>query len=306
MLNHPAQSLFIGTLPMGLATIVNATALIMVPAYGSWAVNLTFALYWLDVLLTLFSIFVVPFKMINSHPLTIDKMTAAWLLPIVPAVVVAASGGIVATTLEPSRALIVLVISYCFWGLGMGLSFLIMSLYLYRLMIHKLPDAEIIVSAFLPLGPIGQGAFGIQQLALAGKKVFTEMELIQDPNSGEIIFIISTMVGLILWGLGIWWLAHGITSVLVRLKEGRITFNMGFWGFIFPLGVFATATISLGNAIPSAFFKILATVFIICLMLLWFWIAGKTLYKTITRTIFYAPCLAEMQPKVPPRIVPTS
>ena len=36
MLQHPAQSMFLGTFPMGLATIINATVLITVPAYGQW------------------------------------------------------------------------------------------------------------------------------------------------------------------------------------------------------------------------------------------------------------------------------
>lgn len=37
MVRHPVQSQFLGTLPIGLATIVSATALIAVPAFGRWA-----------------------------------------------------------------------------------------------------------------------------------------------------------------------------------------------------------------------------------------------------------------------------
>ena len=40
MISHPAQSLFIGTFPMGLATIVNMTVFVCVPAWGPKAVNL--------------------------------------------------------------------------------------------------------------------------------------------------------------------------------------------------------------------------------------------------------------------------
>lgn len=40
MIRHPAQSLFLGTFPMGLATIVNMVALVCVPAWGDWAAYL--------------------------------------------------------------------------------------------------------------------------------------------------------------------------------------------------------------------------------------------------------------------------
>jgi tellurite resistance protein TehA-like permease len=34
MIRHPAQSLFIGTFPMGLATIINMIVFVCVPAWG--------------------------------------------------------------------------------------------------------------------------------------------------------------------------------------------------------------------------------------------------------------------------------
>jgi tellurite resistance protein TehA-like permease len=34
MIRHPAQSLFVGTFPMGLATIINMIVFICVPAWG--------------------------------------------------------------------------------------------------------------------------------------------------------------------------------------------------------------------------------------------------------------------------------
>ena len=52
MLRNPHQILFLGTIPVGLATIVNATVLIAVPKYGDWAADLSWALWWVDVGLT--------------------------------------------------------------------------------------------------------------------------------------------------------------------------------------------------------------------------------------------------------------
>jgi tellurite resistance protein TehA-like permease len=40
MIRHPAQSLFLGTFPMGLATIINMIVFVCVPAWGNQAVQL--------------------------------------------------------------------------------------------------------------------------------------------------------------------------------------------------------------------------------------------------------------------------
>lgn len=87
-------------------------------------------------------------------------MTAAWLLPIVSTVVAAASGGIVADVLpNPQHALWTLTISYILWGTGVPLAMFTLVLYFQRLTVHNLPPREVIVSVFLPLGPLGQGMY---------------------------------------------------------------------------------------------------------------------------------------------------
>jgi tellurite resistance protein TehA-like permease len=40
MIRHPAQSLFLGTFPMGLATIVNMIVFVCVPSWGTWTIYL--------------------------------------------------------------------------------------------------------------------------------------------------------------------------------------------------------------------------------------------------------------------------
>lgn len=294
LIKHPAQTMFLGTIPMGLATIINATVLIAVPRYGEWAKVIAQVLWWIDVMLSVMTSFGVPFLMFQLHRLSLEKMTGAWLLPVVPTVVAAASGGLLATVLPPGPAVTVIVVSYVLWGIGMCTSFLIMALYFHRLTIHHLPDAEVIVSAFLPLGPLGQGTFGLIQLSQAGKVAFKETDYLGDSAASEIIFVVSTIVGIMLWGFGLWWLVHGIYSVLTRSVYGRLKFNMGFWGFIFPLGVFTSATIALSKALPSAFFSILSMVFIACLVLLYIGVAFGTLLGTFNRSLLVAPCLTDL------------
>lgn len=55
------------------------------------------------------------------------------------------------------HALWTLTVSYILWGTGVPLAMFTLVLYFQRLTVYKLPPREVIVSVFLPLGPLGQG-----------------------------------------------------------------------------------------------------------------------------------------------------
>lgn len=65
------------------------------------------------------------------------------------------------------------------------------------------------------------------------------------------------VAALVLWGFGLVWLFVAIVS-LIRCK--RFPFTIGWWGSVFPLGVYANATVLLSRTMPSKFFKIVGTV----------------------------------------------
>ena len=44
-----------------------------------------------------------------------------------------------------------------------------------RLTAHKLPAHDVTMSVFLPLGPLGQGGFGVMQLGKVAVQVFREI-----------------------------------------------------------------------------------------------------------------------------------
>lgn len=294
LLEHPQQSLFLGTVPMGLATIVNATVLIAVPKYD-WAVNLSWFLWWADVFLTVLCIVVVPLVMFQLHDLSLDSMTGAWLLPIVPAVVCSASGGWVASVLPQERAIITLTVSWVLWGIGISLSFLVFACYFHRLVLFNLPNPEVIISAFLPLGPCGQGSFAIIKLGEVASTITSDVGICGLPDSGKIVLVTSVIVGLMLWGLGLWWLIHGTACVAIRMLSSRLRFNMGFWSFIFPLGVFISGTIALGETMKSKFFDYLSVVLLACLAILYCFITFYTVSRAFFGNLLVDPCLADLK-----------
>ena len=186
-------------------------------------------------------------------------MTAAWLLPIVAPIVAASSGAIVADILpNPQHALITIIVSYILWGTGVPLAMFVLVIYFQRLTIHKLPPREVIVSVFLPLGPLGQGGFGIMRLGMVAMKIFPVTGTLSEKTtkSGDLLYVVGFLMALIMWGFGLVWLFFAFASI----SKSRFPFNMGWWGFTFPLGVFTTSTVQMGMELPSVFFKVLGTV----------------------------------------------
>ncbi|GAB7365731.1 hypothetical protein MBLNU230_g7068t1 [Neophaeotheca triangularis] len=297
MVRHPAQSLFLGTFPMGLATIINMIVFVCVPSWqGEWW-KVAWALWWIDSAIAVLCCFYLPFVLMADHRHnSLDTMTAAWLLPIVSTIVAAATGGLVASIIpHPQLALITLLTSYVLWGSGVPLAMVVLVIYFLRLATQSLPPKAAAVSTFLPLGPLGQGGFGIMQLGKVAMDVLPRTQTLPAvgaSNAGEMLYVAGFFVAIILWGFGLVWLCFAVATI-VRSK--RFPFNMGWWGFTFPLGVYAVSTTTLAQEIPSAFFRVLGTVFSVSVALLWIVVAVGTLKRAWTGAIFVAPCLKEVE-----------
>ena len=124
------------------------------------------------------------------------------------------------------------------------------------------------------------------------------------------IMVLTRVVALIMWGYGLVWMFFALASI----SRSKFPFNMGWWGFTFPLGVFTVAETTFGKDLPSTFFDVLGTVgdpaaqsltsqlttlrqiFSVVVTLLWLVAAGKTLMGACTGKLLVAPCLGEDSP----------
>ena len=193
----------------------------------------------------------------SEYQTSLDRITAAQLLPIAATIVAAGTGAEVAEALpNPQHALGTLITSYVMWGMGVPLAMTVLVMYYQRLALHKLPPREVIVSCFLPLGPLGMGGYTIMYLGKVSRENFTQTHIISDV-AGEVVHILGFFVALVMWGFGLVWLAFALAAIY---KCQSFAFNMGWWGFTFPLGVYAISTITFGVEMPSQFFKIFGIV----------------------------------------------
>lgn len=286
---HSTVSMFFGTIPMGLATIINGLLLFGLPRWGEGVVQLAQALWWLDVAMALACGVLIPFMMFTRQEHSIDQMTAVWLLPVVAAEVAAASGGLLAPHLADAHSqLVMLVTSYVLWAFSLPVAFSILTILMLRMALHKLPHANMAASSWLALGPIGTGALGMLLLGQDAPAIFAANGF---AGIGEIAAGLGLVAGITLWGLGLWWMLIAVLITLRYLRAG-IPFNLGWWGFTFPLGVYALTTLKLGSTLHLAFFSVTGSVLVAALALMWLVVSKRTVQGAYKGELFVSPCIA--------------
>lgn len=231
--------------------------------------------------------------MSQSHQQSLDRITAAQLLPIAATIVASGAGAEIAELLpSPDHALGTIITSYVMWGMATPLAMTVLVMYYQRLALHKLPPREVIVSVFLPLGPLGMGGYTILYLGKVSRQVFPEVHFFDDlAVAGDVAYVLGILISLIMWGFGLIWFAFAIATIY---QCRPFPFNMGWWGFTFPLGVYAVSTIEFGVVMPSKFFKVLGTIFSVAVVLLWIVVAAGTAKGVWSGKLFYAPCLENL------------
>ena len=285
---HPSMSLFLGTIPMALATILNGFLKYGQPIYGDTAVQIAQTLWYADVVLALLVAWAVPFAMYRHQEHALQQMTAVWLLPIVACEVAASSGGLLLGHLAAdTHAVAILLGCYVLWGVSVLPAFAILTILMLRLVLHKLPEKELAVSSWLALGPIGTAALALLVLGHQAPMLMASLGLAQ---LGQLFQQAGILASLILLGFGLWWLGIAVLTTLHHAKQD-LPFNLGWWGLTFPLGVYTLAILTLAQQLNLAFLYAVGYAFAAILMLLWSLVATKTAHGFYQGHLFFSPCL---------------
>ena len=144
-----------------------------------------------------------------------------------------------------------------------------------------------VATSWLALGPIGTGALGLMLLGTDASTVFPAAGL---PWIGEVAFGIGAIGGSMLWGYGIWWFCIALLTTGRAIQNG-MPFNLGWWGFTFPIGVYSIATLVLARITHIALFSLVGGMLIVILACLWLLVSGRTLLGAWQGTLFVSPCV---------------
>ena len=94
------------------------------------------------------------------------------------------------------------------------------------------------------------------KLGQCARDIFPRTQTL-DSGSGPTFYTLGFLIAIILWAFGLVWLFFAIASIF---RSKSFPFNIGWWGFTFPLGVYAASTCQMGSELPSRFFNVLGTV----------------------------------------------
>ncbi|OBZ68178.1 Sulfite efflux pump SSU1 [Grifola frondosa] len=304
MIVHPAASLFVGCFPMGAATLINA-GLAINQDWGFGGNGFLYTLWgfwWLDSIVSYIIAFGMIYTMMVRQDHSISQMTAVWLLPVVTLIVASSSGGLLSNALRShSTTLALLTSGFSFTMVIIGLSFALMmiTVYLLRLIIHGPPDPSLILSAFITLGPLGQGGYSL----LVNGQDLSELlplhignDFPQAALAGQMIFAGCFCGAYILWSMGIAWILIACYSIFHVRASTKFPFTMSYWGLIFPNGVFALLCVQLAKVLDSPFFRAFAAAWSCIVFILWLFVFTRSIPSFIDGSLFKAPYVPDAPP----------
>ena len=271
--SHTVLSMALGTIPMGLATIANGFVLFGPALLGPAAIDIAHGLWLLDCGLAIAAGLGVPLLMFTRQSHSPAQMTGVWLLPLVAAEVAAVSGLQLVTHLPQAEQGGVLLASLALWACSVPLALGLVVVLVVRMIVHSLPPASMAPSCWLALGPIATGALGMALFSqvVPGALANTALAPLAQPMAGA-----GLLLATLLWGYGLWWV--GLASLIsARYFTASVPFNLGWWAYVFPLGVFTLATWALADIWDSGILLGLGLVLGIVVVVTWMIVALRSI-----------------------------
>lgn len=250
-LRNPSSAVAYFTVVAGIN--VFATALL---AHGLWIASVVLgmiaAAVWMVLTYGLFSSIVLA-----GHRPHLREITGVWLVWVVGTQSVAVLAAEVAPHVPFGFAPELLgATSVLFWSVGIVLYFILVVIIFLRLFLIETTPPE--------MGPaywILMGATAISVRAAAGILVLS------DTAPSTLLAAVHEFVAgaaVVLWAFGSWFIPALVLFGLWRYFVRRFpwTYEPKLWSVVFPLGMYAVASVTLGRAIDFAFMRDLAAVWV--------------------------------------------
>lgn len=240
-LRHPVLGALYGTVPGGLLVLAVAINSVK-PSLGLSTSVVVGTIAVLDVVGTVlgFALSITFAYLLFTGDISAPQVNGGWFIPpVVTIVIPVALDPLVPHVSEPTARLLVFL-GYAFFGMGLLLFLLVMSLLHDRLVLHPLPGAPMAPSLWIGLGPVGVGALALLNLAATMRPLLG--------SSAAALQTISLLAATALWGFGAWWLSAAVVLLVHYLRRAPLPYGPGWWAFTFPLGAFTLATLTLARS----------------------------------------------------------
>ena len=216
-------------------------------------------------------------------------MTPIWVFPVYPLLIVAPLAASIISTIPDTEnelrisAKTILIAAIGYQGIGLLVSLMIYSAFIYRLMTQRLPQDSNLPGMFVAVGPSGFTATGIVQLGSFVEKVFPADFMGNRSQAALVCRILANISGLWLWCLAIWFFVISVGGLWRVARPNhpahRLAFSITWYAFVFPNTALVTATHAIGKAFESTTVQIVGTGLATALFLIWLFVSCKTVWE---------------------------
>lgn len=181
----------------------------------------------------------------------LPRTNGSWFMWVVGTQSLAASAATIAASAS-DRAGWLAPVAVAFWGIGVVLYLMLAGLVMSRLL-----DAPVTPHALSPTYWVYMGATAITVLAAA--------KIVSLPAGPPVLAATRPVVSglaFLLWAFGTWWIPLLLVFVIWRhLRHGApLRYDASLWSMVFPLGMYAAASVNYGRATGVVFMVDIARV----------------------------------------------
>jgi tellurite resistance protein TehA-like permease len=198
---------------------------------------------------------------VEDKPELETGLSGVWLLVVVATQSLCVLGCLVARRMPDDEAHPALFAALCFWLAGGMIYLWLIALIFYRIMFKRLSAADLAPPYWINMGAMAISTLGGAALvAVAGRS-----ELLTE--------LLPFLKGLTLmfWATATWWLPLLVMLGIWRhgVKRFPLTYDHGYWGAVFPLGMYSVCTVRLAREFSLPLLSPLAEAFAWIALVAW-------------------------------------
>jgi tellurite resistance protein TehA-like permease len=188
---------------------------------------------------------------LENKPELEKGLSGVWLLIVVGTQAVCVLGCLVAPRLPADAVGPGLFAALCFWLVGGMLYLWLIALIFYRIMFRPLTPADLTPPYWINMGAMAISTLGGVNLVATRAA----------PVAGLLPFVQG--LTLMFWATATWWLPLLLMLGVWRHVHRRypLTYDHGYWGAVFPLGMYAVCTLKLAREFDLPFLAPVGEVF---------------------------------------------
>jgi tellurite resistance protein TehA-like permease len=276
---HPVIGHFYGAPPMAMMTVGSGALLVGHQLIGLGpALAIDTVLWVLGTVGGLITAVAIPYwQFTSAEPAdraARPRAFGGWLMPVVPPMVSATTGGQLLPYLPAGQArLTMLLACWAMFGMSLVASVVVITMIWSRLAHRDLGPAAMVPTLWIVLGPLGQSitASGV----LCG-----DAHLAVGRQLAGVLSAAGLLYGVPTLGFALLWVAVA-GAITIRTARTGLPFSLTWWSFTFPVGTCATGLSVLAAQSGSTVLAGLAVAFYLGLVLAWITVTARTAHGAL-------------------------